>query len=119
MTAEHERRGAVEAIERILNRGGDADDVLRAVLQVLFQLYGFVGISFVEDGGLVEGPSVGAADAESKPATFPIVFQGAQVAELRVDSPGADDEPFLTRVATLVSPYALVGWDTGGTPWEP
>jgi hypothetical protein len=29
-----DRRGALEAIDRVLNRGGDADDVLRAVRAV-------------------------------------------------------------------------------------
>lgn len=32
----------------------------------------------------------------------------------------ADDErALLERVATLVSPSALVGWDTGGEEWAP
>jgi hypothetical protein len=35
-------RGALEAVERILNRGGDAEDVLRGVLEAL----GARGISF-------------------------------------------------------------------------
>jgi hypothetical protein len=35
-------RGAPEAVERILNRGGDAEDVLRGVLEAL----GARGISF-------------------------------------------------------------------------
>ena len=26
---------------------------------------------------------------------------------------------FLERVAVLISPYCLVGWDTGGVPWDP
>ena len=31
----------------------------------------------------------------------------------------ADDRQFLERVAVLISPYCLVGWDTGGEPWRP
>ena len=31
----------------------------------------------------------------------------------------ADDDPFLDRVATLVSAHCLVAWDTRGEPWEP
>jgi hypothetical protein len=119
MTAEHERRGALEAIDRILNRGGEADDVLRDVLQVLFQLYEHVAIGFVEEDGIVDGPAVGAADEEAAPSVYPITFQGSKVAELRVAHPGPDDEAFLTRVATIVSPYALVGWDTRGEAWDP
>jgi putative methionine-R-sulfoxide reductase with GAF domain len=46
------------------------------------------------------------------------------VAEIDIDSDrqaafGDDDRKFLERVAELLSPYCLVGWDTGGEPWEP
>jgi L-methionine (R)-S-oxide reductase len=51
--------GALEAIDRILNRGGEADDVLRAVVHVLhdrFEDYSWVGIYLVEGDDLVLGP---------------------------------------------------------------
>ena len=52
--------GALEAIERVLNRGGDADDVLREVVAILHERLGrFVRISFVEEGALAPGPSAG------------------------------------------------------------
>ncbi len=38
MTPEQQRSGALEAIERIVNRGGHADDVLRAVQSVVGKL---------------------------------------------------------------------------------
>jgi hypothetical protein len=38
MTLEQQRAGALEAIERIVNRGGDDDDVLSAVRAVLDKL---------------------------------------------------------------------------------
>jgi hypothetical protein len=117
VTAEHERRGALEAIDRILNRGGDADDVLRAVLVVLFQLYAYVGIRFVEGGRLGEGPSLGERD--DRPEQFPVVFNGIEVARLEAAHPGREDRAFLERVALLISPYCLVGWDTGGETWAP
>ena len=117
MTSQGDRNGALEAIDRILNRGGDADEVLRAVLQVLFQLYGYVGMSFVEDGKLTPGPTLG--ERQGGTSTFPIAFNGAQVAELEVASDEADDRDFLERVALVVSPYALVGWDTAGEEWTP
>ena len=49
--------GALESIDRILDRGGDADEVLREVVAVLHGLddYSWVGISFVEEGELVFG----------------------------------------------------------------
>jgi hypothetical protein len=116
--SEHERRGALEAVERILNRGGDADDVLRAVVAVVHERLGrFCRISFVEGDELVPGPSAGE---EVGTTAFAIAWQGRHVADLEVS--GALEEPdrvFLERVATLVSPYALVGWDTGGEEWAP
>lgn len=112
--------GALEAVDRILNRGGDADEVLRSIVAVLHQRAGFAwaGIAFVEGGALTLGPSAGEhADAE---ASYPVSFRGDQVAELRVAPPpgDADGRAFLERLAVLISPHCLVGWDTGGRPWE-
>jgi GAF domain-containing protein len=158
--------GALEAIDRILNRGGDADDVLRAVVDVLhdrFDHYSWVGIYLVEGDELVLGPwkgpeatehvripvgqgICGAAAATGRtevvddvnadprylacfPSTrseivVPIAFQGRVVGEIDIDSdePAAfteRDRTFLERVALLISPQCLVGWDTGGEPWQP
>jgi GAF domain-containing protein len=158
--------GALEAIDRILNRGGDADDVLRGVVAVLhdrFEHYSWVGIYLVEGGQLVLGPwqgpeatehvripigegICGAAaatgvtevvdDVNADPrylACFPstrseivvpIAYQGKVVGEIDIDSdePAAftdEDRTFLERVATLISPLCLVGWDTGGEAWAP
>ena len=159
-------RGALEAIERILNRGGEADDVLRAVVSTLrarLPHYSWVGIYLVEDDELVLGPwdgpqatehvripigrgICGAAAASGKTeivddvaaderylACFastrseivvPISYDGRVVGEIDVDSDepaafGEQDKEFLERVALLVSPYCLVGWDTGGERWSP
>ena len=52
-------RGALEAVERILNRGGAGHDVLREVVDVLhdrFEQYSWVGIYLVEGDDLVLGP---------------------------------------------------------------
>ena len=115
MTTEHQRTGALDAVERIVNRGGEADDVLRQVVDVLADLYPYVSLWFVEEGGLVQGPFAGeATDAER----YPIAFQGTKVAELEAAA-SDDDRAFLERVATLVSAHAMVGWDTGGERWEP
>ena len=46
----------------------------------------------------------------------PVVYRGERVGEL---VGAVDDRAFLERVATLISPYVLVGWDTGGEGWEP
>jgi putative methionine-R-sulfoxide reductase with GAF domain len=158
--------GALEAIDRILNRGGDADEVLRQVVSVLgdrFDYYSWVGIYLVEGGDLVLGPwqgpqatehvripigqgICGAAAASGQtevvddvnadarylacfPSTrseivVPIAYEGKVVGEIDIDSDrpaafGADDRTFLERVALLISPYCLVGWDTGGEVWAP
>jgi GAF domain-containing protein len=164
MTAQHD--GALEAIDRILNRGGDADEVLRAVVEVLhdrFDHYSWVGIYLLEGDELVLGPwkgpeatehvripvgqgVCGAAAASGRTevvddvnadprylACFastrseivvPIAYEGRIVGEIDIDSdrPAAfdmDDRAFLERVALLISGHCLVGWDTGGAPWEP
>ena len=59
--------GALEAIDRILNRGGEAEDVLRAVVDVLhdrFDHYSWVGIYLVEGDDLVLGPWKGPQATE-------------------------------------------------------
>jgi GAF domain-containing protein len=158
--------GALEAIDRILNRGGDADEVLRQVVSVLhdrFDHYSWVGLYLVEGDDLVlgpwEGPEArehvripigqgicGAAAASGRtelvddvnadprylacfPSTrseivVPIVYQGKVVGEIDIDSDrpaafGPEDRTFLERVALLISPHCLVGWDTGGEAWTP
>ena len=52
----------------------------------------------------------------------PIAYEGRVVGEIDIDSDepaafGAEDRAFLERVALLISPHCLVGWDTGGEPW--
>jgi hypothetical protein len=112
-------RGALEAVERILNRGGDADDVLRGVVAAVQERvphFTRVGIAFMEDGRLELGPVAGAGNGGEIRAL--VTFDGAPVAELIAHrAEAADDQPFLDRVATLISPYCLVGWDTQGVPW--
>jgi L-methionine (R)-S-oxide reductase len=159
-------RGALDAVDRLINRGGDADDLLRTVVGVLhdrFLYYSWVGIYFVEGDDLVLGPWEGpqatehvripvgqgvcgaaAASGETEVVddvnadprylscfastrseiVVPVRYEGRVVAEIDVDSDepaafGADDRRFLERVATLISPYCLVGWDTEGERWAP
>jgi putative methionine-R-sulfoxide reductase with GAF domain len=157
--------GALEAVDRIVNRESDADDVLRQTVDVLhdrFDHYSWVGIYFVEEDDLVLGPWKGpqatdhvripigqgvcgaaAASGETEivddvnvddrylscfPSTrseivVPIVYEGKVVGEIDIDSdtPAAftpEDRALLERVAVLISPHSLVGWDTGGEPWQ-
>ena len=54
MTSRRELGGALEAVERVLNRGGEADDVLRQVVAILHERLGrYVRISFVEANGVL------------------------------------------------------------------
>jgi hypothetical protein len=111
--------GALDAIDRILNRGGDADDVLREVVRVLpAQVPGltWAGVSFLEEGRLVPGPSAGEPD-DARRVRVPVSYRGDRVGELAVD--GVADAAFLERVATLISAHVLIGWDTRGERWEP
>lgn len=53
----------------------------------------------------------------------PVSYEGVVVAEIDVDSDipaafGPADREFLERVAAVISPYCLVGWDTGGMDWD-
>ncbi len=106
------------AVDRVLAVGGDADDVLRGVVQALAAEPGieWAGILFLEQGALALGPEAGVADVERRVAV-PVSFQGVAVGELAVDGSAAAD--FLGEVAERISAYVLLGWDTGGEAWEP
>jgi L-methionine (R)-S-oxide reductase len=157
--------GALEAVDRIVNRESEADEVLRQTVAVLhdrFDHYSWVGIYLVEEDDLVLGPWQGpqatehvripigqgvcgaaAASGETEVVddvsaddrylscfhstrseiVVPIVFDGKVVGEIDIDSDapaafGAEDRALLERVAILISPHSLVGWDTGGVPWQ-
>ncbi len=91
--------GALEAVERILNRGGDAHDVLRQVVDVLHARTGaWVAIAF--DSEL--GPNAGG-EKPGDHQRHPIVWQGETVAELWTSSEA--DPALCARVAVIVSPY--------------
>jgi hypothetical protein len=101
------------AVDKIVDRGGDADDVLRAVLETLHELgIAHAAIRFVENGELVDGPSVGT----SVPGiTVPVVYEGRQIGELDL---AGRDEAFAESLVGRIAPYVLVGWDTSGEPWD-
>jgi hypothetical protein len=109
---------AFAAIDGALGRGGDPDDALREVVATLVDRAGcaWAGILFREQGELVLGPQAGEP-RPSERTQLPVVFDGAVVAQLVADA--CPDAALLERVAVAISPYCLVGWDTGGEPWEP
>jgi hypothetical protein len=106
------------AIEAIVARGGDVDDVLRHVVAALVDEGGcaWAGILFAEEDELVLGPQAGSPDPGLR-LQVPVVYEGSRVAELVVD--GCDDPTTLDRVARLIATHCLVGWDTAGEPWQP
>jgi GAF domain-containing protein len=157
-------RSALEAVDRIVNREAEPDEVLRRVVDVLhdrFDHYSWVGIYLLEGDELVLGPwkgpqatehvripvghgICGAAAVSGRtevvddvnadarylacfPSTrseivVPIPYENRVVGEIDIDSDepaafGEADRAFLERVALLISPHCLVGWDTGGVPW--
>jgi L-methionine (R)-S-oxide reductase len=62
-----EYSGALEAVDRILNRESEADEVLRQTVGLLhdrFEHYSWVGIYFVEGDDLVLGPWKGPQATE-------------------------------------------------------
>jgi hypothetical protein len=109
---------SLEAVDRVVGEGGDADDVLRAVVAALAAEpdIAWAGIEFLEAGELVLGPSAGLPD-ETRRWVTTIAYRGEAVGELVID--GAAEQSSLDRVAMLISEYVLLGWDTGGNAWEP
>jgi hypothetical protein len=109
---------AIEAVDRILAQGGDPDDVLRSVVEALVGSGGcsFAWILFREDDELVPGPQAGVPDPADR-TRVPVLFNADHVADLVAD--GLPDPALLERIAVAISPHCLVGWDTGGVPWEP
>jgi hypothetical protein len=107
------------AVDRIIDRGGEADAVLREIVAVLHGRYSWVGIAFVEGDALVLGPASGEPPAAT--TGVPISYDGKPVAELRVagQTLTQEDAAFLERIALSLAPYCLVGWDTGGEAWSP
>lgn len=95
----------------------DADALLRQAVSDLAARddCSWAGISFVEDGNLVLGPEAGTPDPARRIAV-PVSWRGTRVAELAAD--GTLEPAELEAVAAEIADLCLVGWDTGGEPWE-
>ena len=106
-----------EELRLILEGEDEADEALRAICAALVERFGcaWAGIRFVERGELVLGPEHGAPHPELR-GEAPILFQGEQIAELAAD--GCPEPALLDELAPLLALYCLVGWDTGGVPWD-
>jgi len=105
-------------LDRILDRGGEPDDVLREAVSALADGPNILwaGIAFLDEGTLVLGPWAGEPDP-SRRRSVPIVFQGASVGELCAD--GDAERTLLEQVADRLSGHVLIGWDTRGETWNP
>lgn len=120
-----DRPGASEAIEAIIAHEPEADQILREAVVALYERIPdvrSVAVAFVESGELAPGPIAGAPISGTPAVTEPVLYERRPVAELWIDGGGALDEgdrALLVRVCELLSPYCLVGWDTGGEAWEP
>jgi hypothetical protein len=96
--------GALEAVDRVLNRGGAPDDVVREVVAALHERV-FAWVAVVGADGAVRAS---AGDRREEPAlTAAIAWQGKQVGELQAAprQPAAGDGALLERVALVVSSY--------------
>jgi len=94
----------LEAIDDIVRRGGDAEDVLQDAVTTIVDRGGalWAAVLFNDEGELVPGPHAGIADPGAR-RQAPIVLGGARLGELAVD--GLDDQPLIERVAAILSPY--------------
>jgi hypothetical protein len=101
------------AVDAILARGGEADDVVREVVETLHARLGrFARLRFVEGGGP-------AAGDETETTAVPVRYGDAQVADLELGGElSAEDRALLEHVASRVAEHALVAWDTGGEAWD-
>jgi hypothetical protein len=106
---------AVAEVERLAAAGGDADEVLRAVVAAVHDAgVPWIAVRFNEEGTLVDGPAAGTRPDET--IAEPVSYNGERIGELEA---AGVDEAFLERIAVLLAEYVLLGWDTGGETWEP
>jgi L-methionine (R)-S-oxide reductase len=115
-------RGALEAVDRIVNRGGEPDEVLRAVVDLLYDRvahYSWVGIYLVEGKDLVLGPWRGPEATEHVRIPIGQGICGAAAATGRtevVDDVNADERYlacFPSTRSEIVVPIAFQGQVVG------
>jgi GAF domain-containing protein len=118
MTSADDYRSALEAVDRIVNREMEADEVLRRAVDVLhdrFDTYSWVGIYLVEGDDLVLGPWKGPEATEHVRIPIGQGICGAAAASGRteiVDDVNADERYLACFVSTrseIVVPIAYEG----------
>lgn len=118
VTAADTYRGALEAVDRIVNRESEADEVLKKTVEVLadrFGHYSWVGVYLVEQDDLVLGPWKGPQATEHMRIPVGQGICGAAAASGRteiVDDVNADPRYlacFLSTRSEIVVPIAYQG----------
>ena len=118
MTSADDYRSALEALDRILNRESEADEVLRRAVDLLhdrFDEYSWVGIYVVEGDDLVLGPWKGPEATEHVRIPIGQGICGAAATSGRteiVDDVNADERYLACFVSTrseIVVPIAYEG----------
>ena len=118
MSAPDRYRAALDAVDRIVNREVEADEVLRQVVEVLhdrFEHYSWVGIYLVEDDDLLLGPWKGPQATEHVRIPVGQGICGAAAASGRtevVDDVNADERYlacFASTRSEIVVPIAYEG----------
>jgi hypothetical protein len=96
--------GVLEAVEEILERGGDPEDVLQDVMTAIVDRGGatWAAVLYNDEGELLVGPRAGVAEPGER-RSAPIVLDGARIGELEVD--GLDDQALIERVAAQLAPW--------------
>jgi hypothetical protein len=90
--------GALEAVDRILNRGGNPNHILREILEAVHARgVDFARIRLFDGDRVIEAFTIGSGATGSEAL---ITYAGARVGALEV---AADDPAFVERLATLVS----------------
>ena len=103
-------------VEEIVERGGEADDVLRDVVETLQSRAAPSGPG--SRSSRATGSSSALRPAESSPGKLSGTRSSGRAPRWQSCRRPADPER-LAQVAALIAPYCLVGWDTGGEPWNP
>jgi hypothetical protein len=125
LVPEVERARVTAAIEQLVAHEPEADQILRESVVALYEHVPdarSVTVAFVENGVLAPGPIAGEPITADPRVRTPVLYDQRPVAELWIMGGGAPDDgdrALLARVCELLSPYCLVGWDTGGEVWEP
>jgi hypothetical protein len=94
----------LEIVDRIVERGGESEDVLQATVTSIVDRGGakWAAVLLNDEGELIVGPHAGVAEpGERRTAT--IVHEGAPLGELAVD--GLDDQSLIELVASLIAPH--------------